>query len=41
MTGMYTAIDIAMPAQNIGNLDGGPVGAVSGRIITRIPPRII
>jgi hypothetical protein len=30
MTGMYTAIDIAMPAQNIGNLDGGPVGAGVG-----------
>ena len=27
MTGMVTTIGIAMPAQNIGNLDGGPVGA--------------
>ena len=27
MTGMYTAIGVAMPAQNIGNLDGGPVAA--------------
>lgn len=30
MTGMYTAIGVAMPAQNIGNLDGGPVGAAVG-----------
>ena len=30
MTGMYTAIGVAMPAQNIGNLDGGPVGAGVG-----------
>src|SRR3984893_3838272 len=30
MTGMYTAIDVAMPAQNISNLDGGPVGAAVG-----------
>ena len=30
MTGMYTAIGVAMPAQNIGNLDAGPVGAGVG-----------
>ncbi|MFB6421610.1 hypothetical protein [Bradyrhizobium tunisiense] len=27
---MYTAIGVAMPAQNIGNLDDGPVGAGHG-----------
>ena len=27
---MYTAIGVAMPAQNIGNLDGGPVAAAVG-----------
>lgn len=39
MTVPVTTICIAMPAQNIGNLDGGPLERLWGR--TRIPPRII
>ncbi|MET4222193.1 hypothetical protein ABIB00_007429 [Bradyrhizobium sp. LB14.3] len=40
MTGMYAAIGVAMPAQNIGNLDDGLLERVSERVMTRIPLRI-
>ena len=39
MSGMGAAIGLAMPAQDIGDLDGGPCGRTPGRAITRIPAR--
>lgn len=37
MTGMVTTIGVAMPAQDIGNVDGGSVRADVGGVISRIP----